>query len=216
MAKVSPKKAKVSAKVSARVTKTAKAAKAKNVPVKKLKTAVKPKIQSKEAFEDASVAPEVLKAPKAAKMPKVAKIAETTPKSSAAKSAGNYFYANGKRKTSVAMVRLHINGKGTITVNGRTLENFFPVLTDQDKICSPLKMTKSFGTFDVSVQVHGGGVHSQAEAIRHGISKALLAHKSDLRTTLKHAGFLTRDSRVKERKKYGLKRARRSPQWAKR
>lgn len=213
MAKASPKKPK---------TKTTKTAGVKKAPVKiekatKVKSAKKvaPKILSKESFEDASTAIKPITKP-VAKVT-VGKSVTTTVKSPVVeKKIGNYFYANGKRKTSVAMVRLYTNGKGTITINGRTFEDFFPVLTDQDKILSPLKMTQSLGVFDISVQVHGGGVHSQAEAIRHGISKALLGYKLDLRTTLKHAGFLTRDSRIKERKKYGLRRARRAPQWAKR
>ncbi|MEK7523433.1 MAG: 30S ribosomal protein S9 [Patescibacteria group bacterium] len=132
------------------------------------------------------------------------------------KRSGTYFYANGKRKTSVAGVRLYQNGKGVITINGRTFENYFPVFTDQDKIMAPLRMANTLKTFDIVVQVHGGGIHSQAEAVRHGVSKALLEHDSNLRTTLKPMGFLTRDSRIKERKKYGLKRARRAPQFSKR
>lgn len=127
----------------------------------------------------------------------------------------NYFYANGKRKTSVASVRLFA-GKGSVTINSRTFDNYFPLSLDQDKVISPLRLTNTQKAFDITVQVCGGGIHSQAEAIRHGISKALLLYNGELRTTLKHAGFLTRDSRVKERKKYGLKRARRAPQWAKR
>lgn len=145
-----------------------------------------------------------------AKSQKIAKTIVTSPIN------GNYFYAHGKRKTSVAGVRIFPKGKGTITINHRTFENYFPVSTDQDKILSPFRLTNHLKTFDVSVKVHGGGIHSQAEAIRHGISKALLAYEVGLRTSLKHAGFLTRDSRVKERKKYGLKRARRAPQWQKR
>lgn len=134
----------------------------------------------------------------------------------AKKSLGNYFYANGKRKTSVASVRLFTNGAGTIVINGRTFENYFPVLIDQDKILSPLRIANALKAFNISVKIHGGGIHSQAEAVRHGIAKALLGYKAELRGALKHAGFLTRDARIKERKKAGLKRARRAPQWAKR
>lgn len=129
---------------------------------------------------------------------------------------GPYFYANGKRKTSVASVRLYKDGKGKITVNERAFEEYFPVFTDQDKILSPLRMSNALKLFDILVHVFGGGIHSQAEAVRHGISKALLEHDAALRSVLKPVGFLTRDSRVKERKKYGLKRARRAPQWQKR
>lgn len=128
----------------------------------------------------------------------------------------NYFYANGKRKTSVASVRLISEGKGAVVINNRPFENYFPVLTDQDKVVSPLKLTGNLKIFDVSVKVNGGGVHSQAEAVRHGISKALLLFNGEYRSVLKPLGYLTRDSRVKERKKYGLKRARRAPQWQKR
>lgn len=127
-----------------------------------------------------------------------------------------YFFANGKRKTSVACVRLHKDGKGVITINERSFENYFPVFTDQDKVLSPLKTTNNLKSFDISVIVHGGGIHSQAEAVRHGIAKALLELNAEHRSALKPLGFLTRDSRIKERKKYGLKRARRAPQWQKR
>lgn len=128
----------------------------------------------------------------------------------------NYYYANGKRKTSVAMVRLYEEGKGTITVNEKTFEQYFPVFTDQDKILSPLRLTNTVKAFDITVKVMGGGIHSQAEAVRHGVAKALLVYDNAMRITLKHAGYLTRDSRVKERKKYGLRRARRAPQFSKR
>ncbi len=143
-------------------------------------------------------------------------VAKGVKKTALAKKEGNYFYAYGKRKTSVANVRLYSEGNGSVTINDRSFENFFPVMTDQDKILSPLRMTGNLKGFDISVKVFGGGVHSQAEAIRHGISKALLAFNVGLRSTLKSAGLLTRDSRIKERKKYGLKRARRAPQWQKR
>lgn len=152
--------------------------------------------------------------PKAVKMAE-SKVQKTAPVK-AAKPQKNYFYANGKRKTSVASVRLITDGKGAISVNNRSFENYFPVATDQDKILSPLRLTNTVKLFDISVRVAGGGIHSQAEAVRHGISKALLLFNGELRSTLKHMGFLTRDSRVKERKKYGLKRARRAPQWQKR
>ena len=132
------------------------------------------------------------------------------------KKLGVYFYANGKRKTSVACVRLFKDGKGAITINGRTFENYFPVLTDQDKVLTPLRVVNVLKAFDITAKVFGGGVHSQAEAVRHGIAKALLEYDAATRSILKPLGLLTRDSRVKERKKYGLKRARRAPQWQKR
>lgn len=128
---------------------------------------------------------------------------------------GHYFYANGKRKTSVARVRLYENGKGEIIVNNKPVdEYFFGELLGSIK--APLKMANALKLFDITALIHGGGVSSQADALRHGISKALLEYDPELRSQLKKAGFLTRDSRVKERKKFGLKRARRAPQWAKR
>lgn len=128
---------------------------------------------------------------------------------------GRYFYANGKRKTSVARVRLYENGKGDIIVNNRPIkEYFFGDLISSVK--APLKIANALRLFDITALVEGGGVASQADAVRHGISKALLEYDPELRSQLKKAGFLTRDARSKERKKYGLKRARRAPQWAKR
>lgn len=127
---------------------------------------------------------------------------------------GNYHYANGKRKTSVARVRLY-DGKGDIFVNDQPMEEyFFGTLIGNVK--APLKLVEMLKRFDISVKVNGGGVASQADAVRHGIAKALIVFDPSLRTTLKRAGFLTRDSRVKERKKFGLKRARRAPQFSKR
>ena len=128
---------------------------------------------------------------------------------------GRYFYANGKRKTSVARVRLYEDGKGEIIVNNKPVdEYFFGELIGSVK--APLKMANALKLFDITALIQGGGVSSQADALRHGISKALLEYDPELRKELKKAGFLTRDSRTKERKKFGLKRARRAPQWAKR
>ncbi len=128
---------------------------------------------------------------------------------------GRYFYANGKRKTSVARVRLYENGKGEIIVNNKPVDDyFFGELIGSIK--APLKIANALKLFDITALIQGGGISSQADALRHGISKALLEYDPELRSELKKAGFLTRDSRVKERKKFGLKRARRAPQWAKR
>ncbi len=128
---------------------------------------------------------------------------------------GNYFYANGKRKTSIARVRLYENGKGEIIVNNSPVdEYFFGTLIGNIK--APLKLANAMKLFDITALVVGGGVSSQSDAIRHGIAKALLEYDPELRKVLKTAGFLTRDSRTKERKKFGLKKARRAPQWAKR
>ncbi len=128
---------------------------------------------------------------------------------------GHYFYANGKRKTSVARVRLYENGKGEIIVNNKPINEYF-FGEHITSIKAPLKMANALKMFDITVLVEGGGISSQADALRHGISKALLEYDPELRSQLKKIGFLTRDSRVKERKKFGLKRARRAPQWAKR
>ena len=128
---------------------------------------------------------------------------------------GSYHYANGKRKTAVARVRLYTNGKGNITVNDKSVEDyFFGVLIGQVK--APLKLTNTLKIFDISVKVVGGGVSAQSGAVRHGIAKALTVFDPAMRAILKKAGLLTRDSRVKERKKPGLHGARRAPQWAKR
>lgn len=127
-----------------------------------------------------------------------------------------YFYANGKRKSAIARVRLFPSGEGKITVNEKPIDKFCPTLSQRGTILSPLKLTNKEKHFDITARVTGGGFNSQAEAVRHGISKALLAFDPLLRPLLKKGGFLTRDARIKERKKYGLKRARRAPQWKKR
>jgi small subunit ribosomal protein S9 len=126
-----------------------------------------------------------------------------------------YFYGTGKRKTSIARVRLFENGSGKCTVNNKPFrEYFFHPLTEV--ALSPLDITDHMKEFDLEVKVEGGGKNSQSEAMRHGISKALLLFEPSLRTTLKKAGYLRRDARIRERKKPGLKRARRAPQWKKR
>ena len=157
---------------------------------------------------------------KAAATPKTATKKETpstkAPSPAVKKSIHEYFYAAGKRKTAVARVRIYPKGKGLITVNAKPLNEYFHLLTSAGVITSPLKMTGLSKEFDISVKVAGGGTSAQAEAIRHGIARALLIYNDTLRTTLKKAGFLTRDSRIKERKKPGLKRARRAPQFSKR
>lgn len=134
----------------------------------------------------------------------------------AKKSAQEYYYAAGKRKTAIARVRLYPKGKGLVTVNEKPMADYFKLLTSAGIITSPLKMTGTSKDFDISVRVSGGGISAQADAIRHGIARALLVYNDTLRGTLKKAGFLTRDSRIKERKKPGLKRARRAPQFSKR
>ena len=128
---------------------------------------------------------------------------------------GKYFYANGKRKTSTARIRLY-KGKGVITINNKSISEYCSIKTLIGLIKSPLKLTGTFAKFDITAKVTGGGPCSQADAIKHGIAKALLESDPLLKPTLKKAGFLTRDSRTKERKKFGLKRARKAPQFSKR
>ena len=126
-----------------------------------------------------------------------------------------YFYGTGRRKKSIARVRLY-PGTGSITINGRDIDDFFGLDTLKLIVRQPLEATNTTGKFDVVCTVVGGGVSGQAGAIRHGISRALLTTEEEYRPTLKAAGFLTRDPRMKERKKYGLKAARRAPQFSKR
>ena len=127
-----------------------------------------------------------------------------------------YYYGTGRRKSSVARVRVYENGTGSITINGRDIDNYFGLDTLKMVVRQPLVSTDLLGKVDVVVTVCGGGVTGQAGAIRHGISRALLLVNPEYRAILKKAGFLTRDPRMKERKKYGLKAARRAPQFSKR
>ncbi len=126
-----------------------------------------------------------------------------------------YFYGTGRRKSSVARVRVY-NGTGKITINDRDIEEYFGLETLKLIVRQPLALTDTLDKFDIVCRVAGGGVTGQAGAIRHGLSRALLQYKEELRPELKKAGFLTRDPRMKERKKYGLKGARRAPQFSKR
>ncbi len=128
----------------------------------------------------------------------------------------SYFYGTGRRKSSVARVRVY-KGKGKIMINDRPIDEYFGLETLKLIVRQPLVLTETDGKFDIICRVAGGGVTGQAGAIRHGISRALLQYDSEnLRPALKKAGFLTRDPRMKERKKYGLKAARRAPQFSKR
>ncbi len=126
-----------------------------------------------------------------------------------------YFYGTGRRKSSVARVRLY-NGEGKITINDRDMDEYFGLETLKLIVRQPLTLTDTIGKFDIAVRVAGGGVSGQAGAIRHGVARALLQFNEELRPELKKAGFLARDPRMKERKKYGLKAARRAPQFSKR
>ena len=125
------------------------------------------------------------------------------------------YMGTGRRKTSVARVRL-VPGSGNVTINKREIENYFGLETLITTVNQPLVLTNTKNSYDVLVNVHGGGLSGQAGAIRHGISRALLKADETLRGELKKAGFLTRDPRMVERKKYGLKKARKSPQFSKR
>ena len=126
-----------------------------------------------------------------------------------------YFYGTGRRKDSVARVRVY-QGTGKVTINDRDIDNYFGLETLKLIVRSPLVLLGLEGKYDVVVRVSGGGVSGQAGAIRHGLSRALLQQSDENRAVLKKAGFLTRDPRMKERKKYGLKAARRAPQFSKR
>ena len=130
-------------------------------------------------------------------------------------SAKPYFYGTGRRKKSVARVRLY-PGTGAITVNGKNVDEYFGLETLKLIIAQPFGVSETEGKFDVVANVSGGGLSGQAGAIRHGIARALVAADAENRPALKKAGFLTRDPRMKERKKYGLKGARRAPQFSKR
>lgn len=132
------------------------------------------------------------------------------------KSKKPYHYGTGRRKSSVARVRLFPNGTGAITINGRDIDDYFGLETLKLIVRQPLDTTDTLGKVDIVATVSGGGVTGQAGAIRHGISRALLQNGEEMRPILKKAGFLTRDPRMKERKKYGLKAARRAPQFSKR
>jgi len=127
-----------------------------------------------------------------------------------------YTYAVGRRKSAIARVRVQPRGSGQFQINDRSMTTYFPTFALQKTAREPLDLVPLPDNADISAKVHGGGMRGQAEAVRLGISRVLVKMQPDIRTTLKKAGFLTRDPRVKERKKYGLKRARRAPQWQKR
>ena len=127
-----------------------------------------------------------------------------------------YLYGTGRRKSSVARVRLFPGGTGAVTINGRDIDDYFGLETLKYIVRQPLNTTGTAGKVDINATVSGGGVTGQAGAIRHGIARALLLVDENYRGALKEAGFLTRDPRMKERKKYGLKAARRAPQFSKR
>lgn len=169
-----------------------------------------PKIKKTKTKKPAKKAKKVKKVKKAVlkkvKKPKV----EVKPKPA------RYFEAVGRRKTAVARIRLYTQGEKAFLVNEKPLEEYFPILELQQIAKASLERMKCLDKFKISATLKGGGLHAQAEAIRHGIAQALTLFNPDFRKRLKKAGFLTRDSRMRERKKFGLKRARRAPQWQKR
>jgi small subunit ribosomal protein S9 len=166
-----------------------------------------------------AVKPAVKKAPaktvKAVKAVKTAD-AETPKKEIPMSSSADFHKALGRRKEATARVRLIPGGSGKVTVNGRTLENFFSVEWHRHAIMQPLIAVGANADYDVSAKIEGGGIAGQAIALQHGIARCLLLVNPDFRKSLRRAGYLTRDPRAKERKKPGLKRARKRPQWAKR
>ena len=138
-----------------------------------------------------------------------------TKKDKKAVEADVYIEATGRRKTSVARVRYFAKAEGGIVINGKKLDEYFPTDELRAIVESPMKKAK-IEKYEITVRLSGGGIHSQAEALRHGISRALIGSSPELRGELKPLGFLTRDPRMKERRKFGLKKARKAPQWSKR
>lgn len=210
--------------------KTPKAAEGKTAKKPAAKHALKPKAEGKPAKKKATpkktAVKHALPAPSKAegKKPKATQGKAATKKEAVVKAEenapeakkGSYIATVGRRKTSIARVRLIKNGKGVITVNGRTLDQYFGVFEYRNQVREPLVVVGQADAVDVSVKVIGGGMRGQAEAIRMGISRALVQLNPTFRKSLKKLGFLSRDARKKERKKPGLKKARRAPQWSKR
>lgn len=182
------------------------------------------KVNSSKAVKTVKTSPAKIKRPAAAKADKPAskhravKAADLTKEAvkPAAKLTGNFLSTVGRRKQAVARVWLQFKGEGKITVNGQELAKYFSDPVYQQIIIAPVKQLGMTDKFDLKVKVVGGGKQGQAEAVRHALARALLKSNEDWRKQLRVAGFLTRDARVKERKKYGLKKARRAPQWQKR
>lgn len=184
----------------------------KKAATKTVKAKAPAKVKEVKEIKEAKIAPEV----KAVKEVKVAK--ETKAIKEAGEFSGKYFYAVGKRKTSIAQVRLYPVDKADkgIVVNGKSVKAYFTIERHSDALKAPLVAAGLEGKFDISVKVVGGGITGQAEAVRLGVARALIIHDETLKKLLKDLGYLTRNARVVERKKPGRKKARRSPQWAKR
>ncbi len=147
---------------------------------------------------------------------KVSAVAKAITETSAKKFGTRYIEAVGRRKTSTARVRITEAAKASVVINGKELAEYFVTAELQKIVGEALEKSKVTGKFVMTVLVRGGGIHSQAEALRHGLSRALVAYDLELRTRLKKMGFLKRDPRMKERRKFGLKKARKAPQWSKR
>ena len=174
------------------------------------------KVAKPRATKESSAKPKTAKpAPKKVAEPK--EELNTTPvrRAKGKKASSNTYIATGRRKDSIARVRL-VAGKGKITINNRDIDDYFMLDTLKLIVRQPLKLTETEGKYDVIANVHGGGYTGQTGAIRHGIARALVKENETYKAELKKAGFLTRDSRMKERKKYGLHKARKAPQFSKR
>jgi len=198
---------------------TEKKIKAVTAKVAKVKKAVKPKSTAPAARKPAAGGKKAEKKSSVAAVAKKAMPVEIKPeivKEAIVKDDRKYLLSVGRRKSSVAQVRYYAEGNGKIGVNGRDFKVYFPYFELQNIVVAPLELSGLGKTGDISVKVAGGGTRGQAEAIRLGIARVLLKIDPELRKTLKPAGFLSRDAREKERKKYGLKRARRAPQFSKR
>jgi len=188
--------------------------------VEKTEKVAKPKAAkaSKPKAEKVVKVAKVAKAPVAPKVEKIEKVVEKVAKA-VKKASGVYFYAVGRRKTSVAQVRLFENDKATddnLVINDKMLKDYFPTISLQNNMLTPLKAVGVHGKFSMTVLVRGGGVTGQVEAVRLGIARALVIFNPEFKKTLKDLGMMTRDAREVERKKPGLKKARKAPQWAKR
>jgi len=144
------------------------------------------------------------------------KTADVEDEQTSSKKKQDYLYAVGRRKTAVAQVRVYKKGDGKFSVNEKDVTKYFPSAELLERVKSPLVLAGQIDKLDITVKTKGGGIAGQADAVRHGISRALLMLNPNFRKPLKKAGFLTRDARIKERKKPGLKRARKAPQWTKR
>lgn len=179
------------------------------MPKKSIKKKEKPKIEKSKKEKKAK--PQKAEVEKKEALEKERFIAEGDSSDKA-----RYFEAIGRRKTAIARVRLYTKGDKLFLVNGKDFNAYFPTLESRQTAQSALEKMKCMDRFRIQVLVRGGGLHAQAEAVRHGISRALVLFNADFRKRLKRVGYLTRDPRMRERKKFGLKRARRAPQWQKR